>query len=390
MIKLFKDFYFKNLNTSVTVISKFSEIILKSVLLFLLIIYNKEHLIQYTYFLALSSILGSIIDFGNSRIQIRKYKTSNKLEFNSSIVVIPVITTIGIISTDIKYYDYYFLGLATLYAVLIAIRIVIIKYFEYSNSNKTFHSISLKVNLISYFLMISVYLITQSLHYLYLIQIISIVLTILWTSKKLPETQFIFDLKELIRGTLFLFNNLGSLAFSQILIVIVNNVARTNEIANFVITQKIIDISLTAPNAITSGNIGLFFQLKDSLRNLIKPALKIWGLGAILLVTASLFISISTQEYKMIFYLCCLYLPTSLAKTISPYYSIIIDYTERYYLRTIALITIILLQVIFIPIFYKLFKIYGVIIIINLLMLGLLTYYIQVFKRFKIYEKFHN
>lgn len=383
-----------NSNFGFTTLAKVTDLGLKfGVLLFFMRFREKSDLVEYTYFLSLGAILGVIFDWGGARYNVREVSKSGNLPLNLISIVICVIVFFAIMTFKIiAFKSVVFLGLCCLYALTTAWITTFMKYYEYTNNNKELFKEQVVINL-ACTIIISVCIICDfDLIYSYLILIVgNVTLLIRCILFNRGKVQFMMILNLLIKGAPFLINTIAVMAFSQINIVILNQISRPEEIANFVLAQRIMEVSLMLPNSFASSEIGKFFKGNNNFRFIQKKSIKLWLLSFIGCIIMIIVIKKYFPQYDAVLYLFLLLVPLGLVRTVSAAYSIVLDYTKYFMVRTYAISVILILNiclakyVIGLPGGLYVFCLY----IGTLISFLQLTYWLT-FKKYNIYEAFYN
>ena len=385
--------FLSNKNFSYTVVSRLTDIGLKFGVLVLLIALGPEYVVEYTYFVSLSAILSVVIDFGTSRKNVRTYKKTGVLTLNFYCLLIAVISYFSIKTVfQIKFYSDYFLLICILLALINAWKTTLIKYFEFVNKNKNFYKVQMYITIITYpFLMLVVYF-TRNLNIAYFILLISnsfVLLIMLYKSRALLKLSY--SIVSLVSGFPFLLNSIASMAFSQVNIIILNQFSTPYLISNFVIAQRLIELSLTFSNSYISSEIGKFFNNKIKISYIRNKAFKYWLFLFLILIPVTFILKFYKPNYDILFYVFIAFLPLGFLKSITPTYSIVMDYTQYYYYRTIVIGIVLLLNLTVSKHIYGISNsLYHFIFFINFLLLSLLVFYIVSFKKLKIYENYHS
>lgn len=387
------NFFLSNKNFSYTVLSKLTDIGFKFLILLLLMYLGNDYVVEYTYFISLSAILSVIIDFGTSRKNIRNFDDSGKLTLNIYCLLISLISFFLIsFFLKIKFYDNLFLLFCIVLGLINAWKSTLIKYFEFVNKNKDYYRTQILVTCITYPIIITVIFLTKNLKIAYFLLLISsfiLLLKMFLKTKKIIK--FSFNLISFFSGLPFLLNSIASMAFSQVNIIILNQFSTPYLISNFVIAQRLIELSLTFSNSFISSEIGSFFKSKAKILPIRRKAFYYWVVLFILLLPITFLIKYFKSNYDILFYVFLSFIPFGFIKSISPTYSIVMDYSKYYYLRTVAIGVVLSLNVFLSSYVYnRSNSLYDFIFFIDFLLIILFTFYIISFKKLKIYENYHS
>ncbi|NPE45872.1 hypothetical protein [Sphingobacterium prati] len=394
MLKISK---FKKLlsgNFGFTALAKTSDLGLKfGILLFFMTFRGNEDLVQYTYFLSLGGILGAIFDWGGARYNVRQMIDKGTLPLNTLSIIFAITSYFIIYKFQfIKFYDPTFLILCIIYGVTLGWINTFVKYYEYINKNKELYKFQVFINLACSVIISILIIFKFSLIYAFGVLIIAniIIIVICFMINK-GNVKFIFSPNLLYNGMPFLINTLAVMAFSQINIVIINQFGTNYEISNFVLAQRIMEVSLMLPNSYTSSIIGKFFKGEIKMADIQKKTLRLWSASCVLCLIITVAIMLLYPKYNIVIYLFLLLLPLGYVRSMSMSYSVILDYTKYYLVRTVSICFILLLNlflakyIIQVPNGLYWFSIY-----IGVLISLLIIVYKITFKKYNIYEMFHN
>lgn len=397
LFKMLKISKFKSLlsgNFGFTALAKTSDLVLKfGILLFFMIFRKNEDLVNYTYFLSLGAILGAVFDWGGARYNVRQMIDKGVLPLNFLSVILSAISFAIIYKFQfIKIYNLSFLIHCIVYGVTLGWINTFVKYYEYINKNKVLYKFQVFINL-TCSVLISI-LIILGLDLLYAFEILIVgniaVIAICFTINK-GNVKFVFSPTLLYKGLPFLINTLAVMAFSQINIVILNQFGTDYEISNFVLAQRIMEVSLMLPNSYTSSVIGKFFKGNIKMSNIQDRTFKLWSLSCLACFFAAGIIMYLFPKYNIVIYLFLLLLPLGYVRSMSMSYSVILDYTKYYLVRTVSICVILILNLLFAKYIIQLPNgLYWFSIYIGFLISLLIIVYKITFKKFNIYEMFHN
>lgn len=385
--------FLENKNFSYTLASKLTDIGFKFIILIVLMALGSTYVVEYTYFLSLSAILSVVIDFGTSRENVRFFNKTKKLKLNFHCLTIAFLVFFSIRYVfDFKFYNNTFLILCISLSFINAWKNTFIKYFEFINNNMTFYKIQTIVNIVSFSIILGILFLSKNLTYVYVMLVLSnMIILLVMFSKTKNSIVFSAKIISLVKGVPFLLNSIASMAFSQISVVILNQFSSPLEIANFVIAQRLMDLSLMISNSFTSSEIGKFFKGTLDINIIRKKAFYYWVILFVLLLPICYFIKYFNETYTLVLVMYLFLLPIGLVKSITPTYSIVMDYTKYYYLRTIVIGVILLANILFSRFVYNYSdSIYHFILFIDFLIVSLLVFYYISFNKLKIYENYHN
>ncbi|MCW2262038.1 MULTISPECIES: hypothetical protein [Sphingobacterium] len=394
MLKISK---FKSLlsgNFGFTALAKASDLVLKfGILLFFMTFRGNEDLVQYTYFLSLGGIMGAIFDWGGARYNVRQMIDKGVLPLNFLSVVLSAVSFLIIYKFQfIKIYNLSFLIHCIVYGVTLGWINTFVKYYEYINKNKVLYKFQVFINL-TCSVLISI-LIILGLDLLYAFEILIIgniaIIVICFTINK-GNVKFIFSPTLLYNGLPFLINTLAVMAFSQINIVIINQFGTDYEISNFVLAQRIMEVTLMLPNSYTSSVIGKFFKGEVIMKEIQGKTLKLWLGSSCLCFIITLAVMYLYPKYNIVVYLFVLLLPLGFVRSMSMSYSVILDYTKYYLVRTVSICFILILNLLLAKYIIQLpYGLYWFSIYIGVLISLLIIVYKVTFKKYNIYEMFHS
>ena len=381
-------------NFGITALAKLSDLTLKfGLLLFFMIFRGNEELVYYTYFLSLGAILGAIFDWGGARYNVRSMIEVGRLPLNTLSVVIATVTFILIFYFDlVKYYNISFLVHTTVYGVTLGWINTFLKYYEYINKNKELYKFQVIVNLVCSVAISLIIILGFNLLFAFEVLILGNIVLILYCFLlNSGKVNFIFSFNLFYKGFPFLINTLAVMAFSQVNIVILNQVGTDYEISNFVLAQRIMEVSLMLPNSYTSSEIGKFFKGTVTVDSIQKKTFKLWCLSFFICLIVSLSIPVVFPKYDLVIYLFLLLLPLGYVRSMSMSYSVILDYTKYYLVRTYSICVILILNLLLAKIILELPNgLYYFSLYIGLLISLLVIVYKLTFKKYNIYEMFRN
>ncbi|TCR13214.1 hypothetical protein EDF67_102628 [Sphingobacterium sp. JUb78] len=397
LFKMLKISKFKSLlsgNFGFTALAKASDLVLKfGILLFFMTFRGNEDLVQYTYFLSLGGIMGAIFDWGGARYNVRQMIDKGVLPLNFLSVVLSAVSFLIIYKFQfIKIYNLSFLIHCIVYGVTLGWINTFVKYYEYINKNKVLYKFQVFINL-TCSVLISI-LIILGLDLLYAFEILIIgniaIIVICFTINK-GNVKFIFSPTLLYNGLPFLINTLAVMAFSQINIVIINQFGTDYEISNFVLAQRIMEVTLMLPNSYTSSVIGKFFKGEVIMKEIQGKTLKLWLGSSCLCFIITLAVMYLYPKYNIVVYLFVLLLPLGFVRSMSMSYSVILDYTKYYLVRTVSICFILILNLLLAKYIIQLpYGLYWFSIYIGVLISLLIIVYKVTFKKYNIYEMFHS
>lgn len=394
---MLQQFQFKKLlsgNFGFTALAKFTDLLVKfGLLVFFMLFRSNSDLVLYTYFLSLGSIFGAIFDWGGARYNVRLMTKSGILPLNTFSIFIAIVSGIIIYYFDfIKFYDYEFLILCIVYGLCLGWVNTFVKYYEYIHKNSELYKVQVIINLISSVIISGIIIFHINLYYSFIILILgNILLLIKCFIMNKGKSKFGIYPDLLYKGLPFLINTLAVMAFSQINIVILNQFGSESEISNFVLAQRIIEVSLMLPNSYTSSVIGRFFKGEITMKDIQQKTSKLWLFSFFVCLFISVIIKFLFPKYDLVIYLFLLLIPLGFVRSMSMSYSVVLDYTKYYLVRTITISVILILNLIFAKYVIGLdYGIYLFSLYIGVLISFLYIVYKITFKKYNIYEMFRH
>lgn len=363
------------------------------ILILILAFRDNEYLVQYTYFLSVSAVLSCFTDWGGSRQNVRYYIELSILPLNLISIIVAIVGFLIIYCTElIKFDSVIFLLISFTYAIIIGWSNTLRKYYEYTSNNKILYEVQIVINIFLFVCLSLLIVFNQPVESLYISLLFGNIFLLLYLLMRYGENiKFVLDFSLVHNGFPFLVNSLSALAFSQINILVLNQFATTYQISNYTISQRLIDVSLIISNSYNSSSIGKFFKKETDLITIRNNSFKIWVITFILCIPVAYTISELFQGYEIVIFLFLVLFPLGLSRSISPTFSIVLDYTEHYLLRTYGLLIILTVNITCSRYVLDLSGgIYSFCIFINILMILLLAFYFYTFKKYNISETFHN
>src|SRR5690606_25756605 len=335
-------------NFGFTALAKSSDLVLKfGILLFFMIFRENTDLVFYTYFLSLGAILGAIFDWGGARYNVRVMIDKGVLPLNLTSIGISTLVFFLIYEFDIvKYYSFSFLILCVIYGITLGWINTFIKYYEYINNNKELYRFQVFINVSCSVAIALLVILGAELYYAFIVLIIGNITLIgicFYINK--GGVKFVLSITLIYKGIPFLINTLAVMAFSQVNIVILNQVGTDYEVSNFILAQRIMEVSLMLPNSYTSSVIGKFFKGQINVVDIQKKTFKLWFVSFLACLVAAGVIAYVFPNYNIVIYLFLLLIPLGYVRSMSMSYSIILDYTKYYLVRTFSIAVILLLNI---------------------------------------------
>lgn len=339
---VFKSLSQQNFKSTLT--SRVIEIVLKSVFLIMLVKSPIEHMVKFTYFMSLSMVLSSVFDFGQSRVSVLDFEKSQKLAINLTLILLMPVSILVIYISGIKYYNLLFLMLVGVNALTYAVRLLFQKYYEFIGENRKYYSVFSIVTVISYLIAILTYFFTANLVMVFLIIIVSNLYLILYFLHK-NSIGLIFSFQNLKLGLPFVLNSVGAIIFSDLALLIVNQIAEDNLTANYAMSSRIVGLILLASTALASSSFSEYRIDFQSINLYLKRGLMFTAVSFGVMYLATIVLAFFNDSYEMTSRYVICFIPFIIFKSLTPFFSTYIDYSSKYYLRTLMILFALILEI---------------------------------------------